>query len=263
MTESKEDINLKLSGMTCANCALKIENKLSNLDGVKSAVVNFANEEATVEYDPNTTNFSNMQAAVKDLGYGASLARVELKVVANLSEENFESLINEVLKIRGIHDVRGNFKASKLFIGFNELVLDEIGVYSKVKKLGYAVEKSAGTIDLEIVKHKKEMRYRLRIMLISLVFSLIITPISWFVSVSFERNLLLFFLALANYIISGSFFLIGAYKSLKNKSTNMDVLVALGTTTALVYSILTTFFISGKRVVFFRAKLMHVFAAIR
>ena len=246
MTESKEDINLKLSGMTCANCALKIENKLSNLDGVKSAVVNFANEEATVEYDPNTTNFSNMQAAVKDLGYGASLARVELKVVANLSEENFESLINEVLKIRGIHDVRGNFKASKLFIGFNELVLDEIGVYSKVKKLGYAVEKSAGTIDLEIVKHKKEMRYRLRIMLISLVFSLIITPISWFVSVSFERNLLLFFLALANYIISGSFFLIGAYKSLKNKSTNMDVLVALGTTTALVYSILTTFFISGK-----------------
>ena len=58
MVETKEGINLKLSGMTCANCALKIENKLSNLEGVKNAVVNFANEEATVEYDPNTTNYN-------------------------------------------------------------------------------------------------------------------------------------------------------------------------------------------------------------
>ncbi|MFW9895050.1 MAG: heavy metal translocating P-type ATPase [Candidatus Thorarchaeota archaeon] len=246
MTETKEDINLKLSGMTCANCALKIENKLSNLEGVKSAVVNFANEEATVEYDPNTTNYDLMQAAVKDLGYGASLARVELMVLDELSEADFENLINKVLNIKGIHDVRGNFKASKLFIGFNELALDEVGVYSRVKKLGYNIEKSAGTMDLEIVKHKKEMRYRLRIMVISLVFSLIITPISWFIAESNERNLLLFFLALANYVISGSFFLIGAYKSLKNKSTNMDVLVALGTTTALIYSILTTFLIQGK-----------------
>ena len=47
MAESKEDINLKLSGMTCANCALKIETKLNNLKGVKRAVVNFAYEEAT------------------------------------------------------------------------------------------------------------------------------------------------------------------------------------------------------------------------
>ena len=210
MAETKEDINLKLSGMTCANCALKIENKLGNLEGVKSAVVNFANEEATVEYDPNTTNYAIMQAAVKDLGYSATLARVELKVVDNLSEENFESLIKEVLNINGIHDVRGNFKASKLFIGFNELILDDNGVYSKVKKLGYNIEKSAGTMDLEIVKHKKEMRYRLRIMLISLVFSLIITPISWFVVESFERNLVLFFLALVNFAICGSFFVVGS-----------------------------------------------------
>ncbi|MGB5911886.1 MAG: heavy metal translocating P-type ATPase [Promethearchaeia archaeon] len=246
MTETKENINIKLGGMTCANCALKIETKLSSLGGVNTAVVNFANEEATVDYDPNTTNYEIMKAAVKDLGYSASLARVELKVVDELTEENFEILINDVQTIKGIYDVRGNFKALKLFIGFNELELDEIGVYSKVKKLGYNIEKSAGTMDLEIVKHKKEMRYRLRIMLISLVFSLIITPISWFVIDSLERNILLFFLALANYVISGSFFLIGAYKSLKNKSTNMDVLVALGTTTALIYSILTTFLIQGK-----------------
>ena len=246
MAETKEDINLKLSGLTCANCAIKIEKKLNSLEGVNKAVVNFANEEATVEYDPKTTNYTTFREAIKDLGYKASLARVDLKVIDKLSEENFDVLVQNATNIDGIHDVRGNFKASKLFIEFNELTIDETGVYSKVKQLGYNIEKSAGAMDLEIVKHKKEMRYRLRIMLISLVFSLVITPISWFVMDSFERNVLLFFLASANYGISGSFFLIGAYKSLKNKSTNMDVLVALGTTTALIYSILTTFLISGK-----------------
>ncbi len=256
MAESKENINIKLGGMTCANCALKIENKLSNLDGVKNAVVNFANEEAVVEYDPKTTNFINFKEAIRDLGYKASLAKIDIKVVDKLTENEFESYISSIKGINGIHDVRENFKASKMFIEFNELVLDENEVYSKVKKLGYNIEKSAGAMDLEIIKHKKEMRYRLRIMVISLIFSLIIAPISWFVAESFERNLLLFFLATANYIISGSFFLIGAYKSLKNKSTNMDVLIALGTTTALIYSVLTTFLISGK--VFYEAMSMII-----
>ncbi|MFX0105793.1 MAG: heavy metal translocating P-type ATPase, partial [Candidatus Hodarchaeota archaeon] len=246
MSETKENVNIKLGGMTCANCALKIETKLKGLDGVNTAVVNFANEEATIEYDPTTTDFSDFKEAIRDLGYKASLAKIDLKILDVLSENQFENLISRIKEIEGIYDIRGNFKASKMFIEFNELVIDENGVYSKIKQLGYNIEKSAGALDMEIIKHKKEMRYRLHIMLISLVFSLVITPISWFVVDSFERNLLLFFLAGANYIISGSFFLIGAYKSLKNKSTNMDVLVALGTTTALIYSILTTFFISGR-----------------
>ena len=256
MAETKENINIKLGGMTCANCALKIETKLNSLNGVNSAVVNFANEEATVEYDPTSTNFSNFKEAIRDLGYKASLAKIDVKVLDELSDDMFESLVNDIKDIEGIHDVRGNFKASKMFVEFNELLLDENGVYSKIKQLGFNIEKSAGAMDMEIIAHKKEMRYRLRIMIISLLFSLVIAPISWFVVESIERNLLLFFLAVANYVISGSFFLIGAYKSLKNKSTNMDVLIALGTTTALIYSILTTFFISGK--VFYEAMSMII-----
>ncbi|GAH18438.1 unnamed protein product, partial [marine sediment metagenome] len=66
MAETKEDINLKLSGLTCANCAIKIEKKLNSLEGVNKAVVNFANEEATVEYDPKTTNYTTFKEAIKD-----------------------------------------------------------------------------------------------------------------------------------------------------------------------------------------------------
>ena len=231
--------------MTCASCALKIETKLKGLDGVSTSVVNFANEEATVEYDPITTNYNVFNSAIRDLGYKASLAKIDIKVIDELQESEFNNLVENVKQIEGIHDVRGNYKASKLFIEFNELRTEENKIYIAIKKYGYSIEKSAGAMDKEIERHKKEMKYRVRILTISIIFMLIITPISWFIPPSFERNLLLFFLAIGHYSIAGSFFVIGAFKSLKNKSTNMDVLVTLGTTTALVYSILTTFFIAG------------------
>jgi len=242
----EEKIKIKLGGMTCASCALKIETKLKDMPGVSSSVVNFANEEATVEYNSGLTNYDEFNKAIKDLGYKSTLAKVDIKINDPLTEDNFNSLIGEVKTIDGIYNVRGNLIASKLFIEFNELKIDENKIYTTIKKLGYNIEKAAGAIDKEIEKHKKEMNYRLRILLTSLAFTLVITPISWWVPESFARNLLLFFLGIGNYSVAGSFFLIGAYKSLRNKSTNMDVLVALGTTTALVYSILTTFVIDGK-----------------
>lgn len=245
MTETNKQMNLKLGGMTCANCALKIESKLNSLDGVGTAVVNFATEEATVEYNSNTTGFNNFKEAIRDLGYKASLAKIDLKVETELIEEKFNNFVNQVREIEGIYDIRENYKASKMFIEFNESEIDETKVFSKIKKVGtplnIEISISAGAMDMEIIQHKKEMRYRLRILSISIVFSFIIAPISWFVPDSFERNFLLFFLALANFVICGSFFLIGAYKALKNKSTNMDVLIALGTSTALIYSIYITF----------------------
>ncbi len=242
---SKEKVKIKLGGMTCASCAFKIETKLKNLDGVNSSVVNFANEEATVEYNPNTTNYNDFNKAIRDLGYKATLAKIDIKVTDTISENEFNSLVAQVKDLTGVYDVRGNYQAEKLFIEFNELQIGETKLYSEIKNLGYAIEKSAGALDKDIERHKKEMRYRFRILITSLIFMLIITPISWFVTPSFERNLFLFFLAIGQYSIAGTFFLKGAIKSLKNKSANMDVLVALGTTTALIYSILTTFFIQG------------------
>jgi len=244
--ESTEKVKIKLGGMTCASCALKIETKLKGLEGVKSSVVNFANEEATVEYNPTVANYKVFDDAIRNLGYKASLAKMDLKVMDSLPKNEFDILENKVKQINGIQNVRSNFEARKFFIEFNELKLSENEAYSLIKNLGYKIEKAAGVIDKEIEQHKKEMRYRLILLIISLAFTAVITPINFGIHPTFTRNLILTILATANYVISGSFFLGGAYKSLKNKSTNMDVLIVLGTTTAYIYSVLTTFFISGE-----------------
>ncbi|MFX1496082.1 MAG: heavy metal translocating P-type ATPase [Promethearchaeota archaeon] len=244
--ESKEKVKIKLGGMTCASCALKIETKLKNLEGVSSSVVNFANEEATVEYNPSKTNYNTFNSAIRNLGYKASLAKMDLKVVESLNMDDFKTLETKILQINGINSIRSNFETKKFFIEFNELKITENEIFSTVKSFGYKIEKAAGAIDKEVEQHKKEMRYRLILLIISIIFAGIISPINFVVPFSFTRNLILTILATANYGISGSFFLNGAYKSLKNKTTNMDVLIVLGTTTAYIYSLLTTFFIKGE-----------------
>ncbi|HEX8422223.1 MAG TPA: heavy metal translocating P-type ATPase, partial [Pyrinomonadaceae bacterium] len=65
-------LDLSLAGMTCNACARRIERRLSNAEGVRSANVNFATARATVEYDPRATGAAQLIESVKEIGYGAS-----------------------------------------------------------------------------------------------------------------------------------------------------------------------------------------------
>lgn len=62
---------LSLVGMTCANCAQKIERKLNSLPGVMEATVNFGTETALVKYLTGTLDVDAMKKAVESLGYQA------------------------------------------------------------------------------------------------------------------------------------------------------------------------------------------------
>src|SRR5213082_2994821 len=66
---ASERVDLLITGMTCAACARRIERKLSKSPGVARAGVNFATSRATVEYDPQATNVSQLIKAVKEVGY--------------------------------------------------------------------------------------------------------------------------------------------------------------------------------------------------
>jgi Cu+-exporting ATPase len=71
--ERRERVQLELEGMTCASCAARIEKRLNKLDGVE-ATVNFATEQARVDFDPRTIAVDDLIGAVEAAGYGASLA---------------------------------------------------------------------------------------------------------------------------------------------------------------------------------------------
>ena len=67
----RHQVTLDLAGMTCASCAARVEKRLNRIDGV-SASVNFATEQATVQY-PDTVGTDELIGAVESTGYTASL----------------------------------------------------------------------------------------------------------------------------------------------------------------------------------------------
>jgi len=74
MSQSK---TLDISGMTCANCALRIEKGLAKLPGVQSATVNFAMETASVQFDEAVCELPQLIGKVEQLGYGATEQKEE------------------------------------------------------------------------------------------------------------------------------------------------------------------------------------------
>lgn len=67
--KNKIKLTLPIEGMTCASCALRVENALKKVAGVDQAVVNLATESATVEMEPISVNVDNLKKAVEDAGY--------------------------------------------------------------------------------------------------------------------------------------------------------------------------------------------------
>ncbi|AKB12718.1 Cu+-exporting ATPase [Methanosarcina thermophila] len=69
----KDTVTLNLEGMSCASCAANIERVLNKTDGVISASVNFPLEKAVVEFDSAQISVREIIAAVRRIGYGASV----------------------------------------------------------------------------------------------------------------------------------------------------------------------------------------------
>jgi Cu+-exporting ATPase len=70
--EHREQVELPITGMTCASCANRIERKLNKLDGV-AATVNYATEKATVDFDPERARPEDLLAVIEAAGYQAVL----------------------------------------------------------------------------------------------------------------------------------------------------------------------------------------------
>src|SRR4030042_3434827 len=65
-------IILKISGMHCASCAANIERALTKEKGIVSANVNYANEKAYLEFNPQQSSIEKIKKVIKDTGYAAN-----------------------------------------------------------------------------------------------------------------------------------------------------------------------------------------------
>jgi P-type Cu+ transporter len=216
-----ERVTLKVDGMSCALCALRIENGLSEVDGVSNPNVNFATEKVSLEYDNNKLETKDIKDIIASLGFSVFDPEENQK---GRQKKWFSPGSNEAAKLR-----ISLIAAAVLSLPMILMMLIPAGTWI-LDKLAewthwYALMDVLDNITLNtLFLHN----WRLQ-----LIFA---TPVQFVIGFRFYRN---------------------AFYALKNKSANMDLLVVLGTSAAYLYSLYVSIYaeadILGMKPVYYEA----------
>ncbi|MDP3720906.1 MAG: copper ion binding protein, partial [Anaerolineaceae bacterium] len=250
MTEIKQVI-LPITGMTCANCVASVERSLKKDKAVQSAQVNLSSERAMVEYDPLATTLTDLVARVQHAGYGIAVGEADL-LIKRMSDDNDARRLEKALSsIEGVSDVHVSFTTEKVQLRYIPTLVSQTDLRRAISAAGFeALSTGGGTEDAEALARQKEIDQQKRLLTIGLVFTVPLFIIAMSgdfgllpmqVSHSTWIKWVMLVLALPVQFYVGWQYYVGAYKSLRNGSANMDVLVALGTSAAFLYSLPVTF----------------------
>jgi Cu+-exporting ATPase len=247
MTVASKQYNLPILGMTCADCVFTVERNLYKVPGVTHASVNLSNERAAVEFDPAQANLDAMLARIRRAGYDVASGEAVL-AVENLSDANDARRLQAVLSgLDGVLEAAVNLVSAEARLRFVPTIVSEGELRAAAKAAGFQLAAAAeGDEDVEAGVRKSELRRQRNLMLVSLLFTV---PL-FLLSMSRDFGLLpmalahapwlewvFFVLATPVQFYVGWSYYVNGYKSLRNGSANMDVLVALGSSVAYFYSL--------------------------
>jgi len=243
-----KQVSLRITGMTCAACANRIERGLARMEGVQEANVNLASEKASVVYDPAKVDAGALVQTIHKLGYGTvrETARFRIEgMTCAACATRIEKMLN---RQPGVMNANVNLAMETATVEYIPGAVSIREMTESIKRLGYKAY--AKELEAEAEDHRRREIRRQRIRLI--VSAILSLPLLWSMAGHFSFTAWLYVpdllmnpwmqLILATpvqFAIGGPFYA-GAYKALRNGGANMDVLIALGTSAAYFYSLYLT-----------------------
>lgn len=249
MPQTKQ-VTLPVTGMTCANCVATVERSLKKVKGVQSAIVNLSSERASVEFDPELAGLTDLIERVERAGYGIATGEADF-LLKRLSDDNdARRLEKALLSLEGVLSVQVSVVSERVRVRYVPTIITYTELRRSIQTLGFdTVEEGGEAEDAESAARQKEIKEQKRHLITGLIFAVPLFILSMagdlgFLPMSVAHSTwikwVMFALALPVQFYVGWQYYIGAYKSLRNGSANMDVLVALGTSAAFFYSIPVT-----------------------
>ncbi len=207
-------LTLPIIGMSCTACVSAVEQALREVDGVVYASVNFASEQAHVEYVSGLGARAPLVEAVRKAGYDTVAASPQPEtpptVEAVATGGQLPSVRSKVVEVEPVEDAEAEARAAAVRHEFTRLL---VGVLFSLPLLIVSMGRDFGLLG------------------------------AW--AQGGWVNWMLFGLATPVQFYVGWDYYVGALKSLRNRSANMDVLVAMGTTVAYVFSLAVLFAQTG------------------
>jgi len=242
--EKTKKIELKISGMTCAMCAATIEKSLINLNGVINAQVNLGNENVIVEYNSAKLKFTDLDKAIKDAGYQVINEKVILKIGGMTCATCVKTIENSLLKLDGIIEVNTDLASEKALVIYNPNIVAQADMRSIIKEAGYQFLGIEGekTEDFEKVTREKDLTEKRNRIIVGFTAGILLMILMYVpINLSFPMAFLMLFISAPTFIYISHPIFTAAYRSLKNKNLNMDVMYSMGIGVAFVASLLATF----------------------
>jgi Cu+-exporting ATPase len=237
-TNSKkpDKASIHITGMTCTTCARTVEKGLSQTPGVEQADVNFASEKASIKYDPTKVNLAKIKDTVSELGYGIAVKKSILPVGGMTCASCVSRVEGALSSVPGVISVMVNLASEKATVEY----LEGTGLADMrraVKDAGYELGPEAQALEDVTTAAQREIRALRNRFVIAVILAATIMILG-FSPPFVGRPYLLWALATPVQFWAGLRFYRGAWGALKHKTSDMNTLIALGTSVAYFYSMI-------------------------
>ena len=249
-------ITLPIEGMTCASCVSHVEKALQGVPGVSEVSVNLGTEKASFEFGAGDVPVDDLRQAVADAGYKIPTTKTTLNIGGMTCAACVFHVENALKGVSGVVEATVNLATEKATIDYTAGAVDTDGFRQAVTKAGYQVTGTGeGTLDakeeLERLSKVKEIQALRRRLLLAAAGGILLllgafSPFPW-VPPLMDRGFypfLLWAVATPVQFWAGWSFYIAGFGALRHGTANMHTLIAIGTTTAYLFSAAVVLFLS-------------------
>lgn len=249
---------MPVTGLSCSNCATTIESNVRKLPGITVANVDFASEKLIVAFDPLILNEKDIITCVHRIGYGIATGKIELPVTG--MQDNTDALTLEKILVK-----QNGVIAASVGYGTERATLEYIPGMTSISELAGIIRKAGFDIiqagdseevdDVETKVRTSELDKQKNLLIVGLLFTVPLIVFSMardFKVVGFQYDLyaMLFAATIVQFVVGWQFY-VGAFKSLRFGSANMDVLIMMGSSVAYFSSLCVTLCIINSPNVYF------------
>ncbi|XP_063648654.1 copper-transporting ATPase 2 isoform X33 [Pan troglodytes] len=254
---------LQIKGMTCASCVSNIERNLQKEAGVLSVLVALMAGKAEVKYDPEVIQPLEIAQFIQDLGFEAAVmedyagsdGNIELTITGMTCASCVHNIESKLTRTNGITYASVALATSKALVKFDPEIIGPRDIIKIIEEIGFHASLAQRNPNARHLDHKMEIKQWKKSFLCSLVFGIPVMALMIYMLIPSNEphqsmvldhniipglsilNLIFFILCTFVQLLGGWYFYVQAYKSLRHRSANMDVLIVLATSIAYVYSL--------------------------
>ena len=243
-----------VQGMTCAACAKAVERVTRKLEGVSEANVNLATEKLNINFDEARLSVEDIQVAIEKAGYKALTDDVHktMKIEGMTCAACAKAVERVTRKLEGVTEANVNLATENLTISFEPSKVRAIDIKKAIEKAGYKVIEEETTVDEDQDRKEGAINSLWKRFIFSAIFTvpLFYIAMGHMVGLPLPNSLshmmnptafaLVQLLLVTPVLIFGRKFYSTGFKALVRRNPNMDSLIAVGTSAAVLYGVFAT-----------------------